>query len=149
MPNSSTRTVDVYRHWPEGYAAMRALSETVSGCGLDPVLLALVRLRASQMNGCSFCIDLHWKEAREAGVAERRLAALLGWRGTRMFDERETAVLRLTESLTVIADEETRSLALASALGCMSELEVSQALFAIAVINAWNRLSVGSGNVIG
>src|SRR5690606_9658863 len=89
---------------PEGFAAMRNLSSYVDGCGLEQSLLELVKTRASQINGCAYCLDMHTKDARAAGETEQRLYTLSAWRETPFFSARERAALAWTEALTCISE---------------------------------------------
>ena len=93
-----------FRAWPEGYHALQRLSVIVKASGLEPSLIELVKMRASQINGCAYCIDMHSKDARAAGETEQRLYALNAWRETPFFSERERGALALTEAVTRIAD---------------------------------------------
>ena len=90
-------TADLYRR-------MAALSSAVQNCGLDHQLLELIKMRASQINGCAYCIDMHSKDARAMGETEQRLYALNAWRETPFYTERERAALALTEAITLITD---------------------------------------------
>ena len=89
-----------FRTWPDGYQALQRLSEIVRSSGLEPSLIELVKMRASQINGCAYCIDMHSKDARAAGETEQRLYALSAWRETPFFTERERGALALTEAVT-------------------------------------------------
>src|ERR1700689_5691167 len=92
-----------FRFWPEGYEALQGLHRTVKGSGIDPALLELIKMRASQINGCAYCIDMHSKDARAAGETEQRLYALSAWRETPFFTDRERGALALTETVTLVA----------------------------------------------
>jgi len=119
------------------------LQDYVQGSGLDHSLLELVKLRASQLNGCAFCLDMHWKDARAQGESEERLYMLNVWRESSIYSERERAALAWTEALTLVADtgapdevyEETRAQ--------FDEKEIADLSLAIAAINAWNRMAIG------
>jgi AhpD family alkylhydroperoxidase len=128
---------------PEAVKNLRALNEQLTRSGLDPVLIDLVRLRASQINGCVYCIDLHTREAREAGETDERLDALAGWRTSPMFDEREKAALNWTESLTLVAETNAPDADFARVSAQLSPKEVSDLTFVIAIINAWTRIAIG------
>src|ERR671910_32315 len=93
-----------FRSWTDGYHALARLSQAVRGSGLEPSLLELVKLRASQINGCAYCIDMHTKDARAAGETEQRLYALNAWEETPFFTERERGALAWTEAVTLIAN---------------------------------------------
>src|SRR3954452_16863515 len=89
---------------PVAFKAMSSLEAYLHDCGLDKALLHMVKIRASQMNGCAYCIDMHWKDARAAGESEERLYMLDAWRESPLYDERERAALALCEAMTAIAD---------------------------------------------
>src|ERR1039457_6901109 len=91
-----------FRFWPDGYQALQRLSQPVSDSGLEA---ELVKMRASQINGCSYCIDMHSKDARAQGESEQRLYALSAWREAPFFSNRERAALALTEAVTLIAED--------------------------------------------
>jgi AhpD family alkylhydroperoxidase len=110
----------------------------------DPALRELVRLRASQLNGCTYCIDLHAHDARAGGEDERRLWALSAWRETPFFSERERAALALTEAMTLLPERGVPDDVYAAAAEHFDEHELGQLMFAIVVINAWNRVGVGT-----
>src|SRR5580692_9562528 len=94
-----------FRFWPEGYEALQGLHLTVKSSGIDPVLLELIKMRASQINGCAYCIDMHSKDARAAGETEQRLYGLSAWRETPYFSDSERAVLALTEAVTLVSED--------------------------------------------
>jgi AhpD family alkylhydroperoxidase len=120
--------------------AMNALDAASRKVSLDPVLQELVRLRASQINGCGYCVDLHSGDARKAGESERRLYALPVWRETPFFTARERAALALTEAATRLSDGPVPESVVAEAAEHFSEVELAELLWTITVINAWNRL---------
>jgi AhpD family alkylhydroperoxidase len=95
--------LDFYKASPTGTRAMMALEKAVSECGLEKPLMELVRLRASQINGCAFCVDMHTTDARKGGETERRLASVVVWREAPFFSARERAALEWTEALTLVA----------------------------------------------
>jgi AhpD family alkylhydroperoxidase len=128
---------------PDATAALRSMGTLLESSGLDPVLIDLVRLRASQINRCAYCIDMHSRDALAAGETEERLEALAGWGASPMFDAREKAALFWTESLTLVAQIRIADSDFAQMRNYFSEKEVSDLTFIIAVINAWNRIAVG------
>lgn len=125
------------------YRAVAALNRAVT---LDPVLHELVKIRASQLNGCAFCIDMHSSEARAAGEDERRIWALAAWRDTPFFDPRERAALALTEAVTRLAEGGVPDDVYAEAARHFPDAELAQLIAAITVINVWNRLSVATAS---
>jgi AhpD family alkylhydroperoxidase len=122
---------------------MAALNRYVEDCGLDPLLLELVKMRASQINGCAYCIDMHSKDARALGESEQRLYALNAWRETPFYSERERAALRWTEELTLISQGHAPDAVYGEVREHFSEEELVNLTLAIVVINGWNRLAIG------
>lgn len=113
--------------------------------GLEPTLLELVKIRASQINGCAFCLDMHHRDAREHGEPQRRLDVLAGWHEVpRLFSDREQAALALTEAVTRIADGGVPDEVWDAAAKQFTEPELVRLLMAIAAINVWNRLAVST-----
>jgi AhpD family alkylhydroperoxidase len=123
---------------------MMALFHLERTIELDTGLANLIKLRASQVNGCAFCIDMHWKDARAAGESEERLYSLDAWRESPLYGERERAALRLTEAMTRVADTHVPDEVWNEARASFSEGELANLVFAIAAINAWNRLLITS-----
>src|SRR3954447_17169075 len=111
---------------------------------LDRGLRELIKLRVSQLNGCAFCIDKHWKDARAAGESEARLYLLDAWPESPGYTERERAALALCEALTFVADGHVPDAVWERARGAFSDGELAQLVFAITAINAWNRLSIAT-----
>ena len=132
-----------YAHAAPGVLdAMRGLERYTHASGLEPKLLELVKMRASQMNGCAYCIDMHSKDARAAGETEQRLYALDAWRETPFFDARERAALAWTEAVTCISDGHAGDDVFDEARKHFSEKEVVDLTLAIVAINGWNRLAI-------
>ncbi len=121
------------------YAAMFKLSTAVE---MDHALRGLVDIRASQLNGCAFCLDMHWRDARAAGESEERLYMLDSWRDSTLYSERERAALELCEAITMITDGHVADDVWGRARAVFDEHELSQLVLAITVINAWNRLNI-------
>jgi AhpD family alkylhydroperoxidase len=134
-----------FRNWPEGYHALRRLSEVVATSGLEPELLELVKLRSSQLNGCAYCLDMHSKDARAAGESEQRLYALSVWRETPFFTDRERAALAVTEAVTLVAETHVPDSMIDEAAEWFSPEELTRLVYAIIEINAWNRLAITVG----
>jgi AhpD family alkylhydroperoxidase len=135
--------LDFYKASPEAIKAMVALEVAVSKLGIDPALQELVRLRASQINGCAYCVDLHSGDARKKGETERRLYAVSVWHETPFFTPRERAALGWTESITRIADTHAPDEAYEALRAEFSEAECVNLTLAIGLINSWNRLAIG------
>ena len=123
------------------YRAIAALDSSVD---FDPALQELVRIRASQINGCAYCIDSHSRDARRGGESERRIWAVAAWRETTFFDERERAALALTEAMTRLPERGVPDDVYAAAARHFSERELGNLMGAIIAINAWNRVGVGT-----
>ncbi len=132
------------------YQAMLALETYVrNSSGLDETLLHLVRMRASQMNGCAYCLDMHSKDARAAGETEQRLYCLPAWREAPFYSDRERAALEWTEALTAIADNHVPDNLFEAARQHFSEEELGNLSLAIVAINGWNRLAIAFRSVPG
>ena len=134
---------------PGVYDAMDALDQYLGKCGGDPTLFHLVRLRASQINGCAYCLDMHWKDLRALGEPEQRLYSLDAWRECPYYTERERAALAWTEAVTLIADGQAPDDVYENARAHFDEAELSNLTLTIATINAWNRLSIAARLVPG
>lgn len=134
---------------PEGYRAMRNLEDYVQSSGLEPGLLDLVKLRASQINGCAYCIDMHTKDARARGETEQRLYAQSAWEETPFYTERERAALAWTEAVTKVFDGHVPDAAYEMARKQFSEKELVNLTLAIVAINGWNRLAISFRTVPG
>lgn len=128
--------------FPEGFKAMVALEQALVHAS-DPELLELVKLRASQMNGCAFCIYMHTSDLRKRGVDEMKLFLLNAWRDSYLYSDRERAALGWTEALTRVAENGASDEAYEALSAEFNEEERVQLTFAIGAINVWNRLQVG------
>jgi AhpD family alkylhydroperoxidase len=135
--------LDFYKASPEAIKAMVALEVAVSKLGIDPALQELLRLRASQINGCAYCVDLHSGDARKKGETERRLYAVSVWHETPFFTPRERAALGWTEAITRIADTHAPDEAYEALRAEFNEAECVNLTLAIGLINSWNRLAIG------
>jgi AhpD family alkylhydroperoxidase len=140
--------LDYPRLAPEAARAMYALGTYLAGCGLEHALIELVKTRASQINGCAYCIDMHTKDARAAGETEQRLYALNAWHETPFFTDRERAALAWTEAVTRIGGGVPDDL-YAEARQQFSEKELVDLTWAVAAINAWNRVAISFRSVPG
>ena len=137
-----TSRVDYSRIEPEGYRILVNLNRFVKNCGLEGSLLELVKIRASQINGCAYCIDMHTKDARLAGESEQRIYALNAWAETPFYTERERAALSWTEAITLIGESHVPDELYESARQQFSEKELVDLTFAVILINSWNRLAI-------
>jgi AhpD family alkylhydroperoxidase len=141
--------IDVNQHLSSPLLRAMFHLSTAATEGVDKRLFTLVKIRASQINHCAYCIDMHTKEARAAGETEQRIYALSAWRETPFFSERERAALDWTETVTLVADTHVPDDAFARVSEQFGEQELLALTFAIIVINSWNRLSVAFRPVVG
>ncbi|HEU0198248.1 MAG TPA: carboxymuconolactone decarboxylase family protein [Nevskiaceae bacterium] len=137
----SGRSVNYYNVAPDGFTAMRNLQGYVEGSGLEHSLLELVKMRASQINGCAYCLDMHSKDARAYGETEQRLYGLNAWREAPYYTARERAALAWTEAVTLVSHGVPEDIE-AAAHKQFSEKELVDLTYAIIAINAWNRLAI-------
>ena len=141
--------LDFRKFAPEPLQALQALEKYIAGCGLDHKFVHLLKLRASQINGCAYCIDMHSIDARAAGETEQRLYALDAWRETPFFDARERAALAWIEAVTRVSTSHVPDDVFEEAQKQFSEKEIVDLTYVAAAINAWNRLSVALRSVPG
>jgi AhpD family alkylhydroperoxidase len=134
---------------PDAYKAMLHLERYLRECGLERQLLLLLQLRASQINGCAYCIDMHWKDARAAGETEQRLYGLSAWRECPFYSERERAALAWTEEVTRIAETHASDSAYEALRRHFNEKEVVDLTWAVTAINSWNRIAIAFRDVPG
>ena len=134
---------------PEAYRALAGLERYIRNSGLESSLLELVKMRASQINGCAYCLDMHSKDARAHGETEQRLYALNAWRETPFYTDRERAALAWTEALTLISETHAPDDVYEEARRHFSELELVNLTMAIVTINSWNRIAIGFRSVPG
>ena len=141
--------LDITKYLNSGLGrAMFALSSEAEA-SLERPLFELVKIRASQLNGCAYCIDMHTKDARLAGETEQRIYALNAWRETPFYTPRERAALRWTEEITLIGQDHASDAAYEEASQHFSEGELVNLTLAIIMINSWNRLAIGFRSVPG
>jgi AhpD family alkylhydroperoxidase len=141
--------VDYMRAGRGVYQAMLGLEKYLHECGLEESLLHLIKLRASQINGCAYCIDMHWKDLRSIGEEEQRLYGLDGWEESPYYTDRERAALAWTEAVTKIREGHAPDEVYEEAAKQFTEKELADLTLAIATINAWNRLSIAARTVPG
>jgi AhpD family alkylhydroperoxidase len=140
---------DYRRYAPDAVKSMFALEKYIAESGLDPKLVHLVKMRASQINGCAYCLDMHSIDARAAGESEQRLYTLEAWRETPFFTDRERAALAWTESLTLIAQTHAPDDIYEDVKKHFTEKEIVDLTFAVGAINLWNRLAISTRAVAG
>jgi AhpD family alkylhydroperoxidase len=134
---------------PDAMKAMRELEKYVASSGLERSLYELVKTRASQINGCAYCLDMHTKDARKAGETEQRLYALSAWRETPFYTDRERAALEWTEALTLISQNDVPDSLYEHVHKFFDEQEMVALTMAIVAINGWNRLAISFRTVPG
>lgn len=134
--------LDFRKASPEGARAMTALHRFVHDCGLESSLMELVKLRASQINGCAYCIDMHAKEMRAGGESEQRLYLLAAWRESPFYSERERAALAWTEAVTLLAHQDVPDSVYDAARAQFSEADLVNLTLAVVAINGANRLNI-------
>jgi len=128
---------------PAAVTALRALGKSAADAGLEKDLVELIKIRASQINGCAFCLQFHLNEARKMGVAAEKLDLAATWHDAGIFSTREQAALKWTETLTRVAEGGVSDEAYADACEHFSEAELASLTVTIGAINAWNRIGVG------
>jgi AhpD family alkylhydroperoxidase len=134
--------INAFTASPKAYQAMATLEQFVDSCGLERPLLELVKMRASQINGCAYCLDMHSKDARALGETEQRLYALNAWRETPFYSERERAALEWTEAITQISETHAPDDVYERVFKQFKPEELANLTLAIATINSWNRLCI-------
>ena len=141
--------IDYAKAAPGASRAMFGLEKYVRECGLEGSLLELVKMRASQINGCAFCLDMHSKDARAAGETEQRLYLLDAWREAPFYTERERAALAWTEALTLISENHVPDEVYEEVRQHFSEQELVNLTLAVVAINGWNRLAISFRSEVG
>ncbi len=136
------RRVNYTKIGNEGVAILSNLEEYIKGSDLEPQLVELVKLRASQINGCAFCIDMHTKDARTQGESEQRLYGVIAWRETPFYSERERAALLWTEAVTKISENHVPDEIYDEVTRHFTEKELVDLTLAVIAINSWNRLAI-------
>ncbi|HTV59845.1 MAG TPA: carboxymuconolactone decarboxylase family protein [Verrucomicrobiae bacterium] len=140
---------DALKSSPLGYKAMLGLEQYLASCEIEAGLLHLLKLRVSQINGCAFCLDMHWKDLRASGEPEQRLYSLDAWRETPFYSGRERGALAWAESVTMVATTHVPDDVYEEVRRHFNEKEIADLTLAVATINAWNRLSIASRTVPG
>jgi AhpD family alkylhydroperoxidase len=141
--------IDIAKYLNSGLGRAMLQLSSEAGKGVEKPLFELVKIRASQINGCAYCIDMHTKEARAAGETEQRIYALNAWRETPFFTERERAALEWTEAVTLVADTHVPDEIYERVAAHFKEAELVALTFAVVVINSWNRLSISFRPLVG
>jgi AhpD family alkylhydroperoxidase len=134
--------LDFYKAGQDAIKAMMALEGRIGKSGLENSLVELVRLRASQINGCAFCVDMHTTDARKGGESERRLATVSVWRETPFFTDRERAALEWTEAVTLVSHEHVPDAVWNAVKPYFTETEIVDLTLLVVAINGWNRFAI-------
>jgi AhpD family alkylhydroperoxidase len=134
--------LDYSKVLPEAMRTINAVDRYSTHCGLEPILLDLIKLRSSQINGCAYCVDMHSKDLRTAGESEQRVYSLSVWRETPYYTDRERAALALTEAVTLIAEGHVSDEVYEQARQQFSDEELVKVMVAISIINVWNRFAI-------
>jgi|SRR5215467_8243195 len=140
---------DFVKAAPGAYRAMAGLESYLHECGLEESLLHLIKLRASQINGCAYCLDMHWKDLKAIGEKDERLYELNAWEEAPFYSERERAALAWTDAVTEVSKSHVPDQLHENVRKHFSEKEMADLTLAIATINAWNRLSISARAVPG
>lgn len=141
--------IDYLKSARGAYHAMLGIEHYLQQCGLEESLQNLVKLRVSQLNGCAYCIDMHWKDLRAAGESEQRLYGLDAWEESPYYTDRERAALAWAESVTNIQEGHVRDAVYDQVKGFFNEKELADLTLAVTAINSWNRLSIAARTVPG
>lgn len=129
---------------PKAYKAMYKLENYLAECELSSTHKELIKIRASQLNGCAFCLNMHTKDALELGETKERLFLLSAWKEARVFSEEEMAILQMTEEITLIHQSGLAEETYKKVIQLFSENYVAQLIMAITIINAWNRIAIST-----
>lgn len=138
-----------YKTLPKGYEAMMELQKVSNESKIEHKLLELIKIRASQINGCAYCLDMHTKDAAAIGENEQRIHVLAAWREAPFYSERERAALEWCEALTLISETGAPDEAYENLKDLFSSEEIVELTFAIVAINSWNRLAIGFRSEVG
>ena len=132
---------------PNAYKAMSGLEQYIRSAKLPPLLREMIKIRASQINGCAYCIDMHTQEALKLGEKQRRIFALSAWKESPLFTEEERAVLQLTEEVTLISKDALSDETYSKVLKFYGENELAQIIMQVIIINMWNRMAVSTNQI--
>lgn len=141
------KRISVYTLEPAAYKALKGVEDYTRAAELPSSLRELIKIRASQINGCAYCIDMHTEDAIELGETPRRIFALSAWKESPLFTEEERAVLQLTEEVTMISNHGVSDETYDTVLKFYSENQLAQILMQIVVINSWNRIAVSTNQI--
>jgi AhpD family alkylhydroperoxidase len=139
-----SKRINIFQLEPEVYKSIMVLENYVVNSGISKTHLELIKIRASQINGCAYCLDMHTRDARKAGETEQRIYVLNAWRDTSFFTEEEKAILALTEEITQISHAGVSDQTYQQAASVLDEHYLAKVITAISVINIWNRISIST-----
>ena len=141
------KRINVYSLEPDAFKALKGLEDYTRAAQLPALLHELIKIRASQINGCAYCLDMHTQDAIKLGETPRRIFALSAWKESPLFSEEERAVLQLTEEVTLISNYGVSDATYNTVLKFYSENQLSQILMQIVVINSWNRIAISTNQI--
>lgn len=136
------KRISILETAPEGYKAMQGLEHYIRNSGLSATLRELIKIRASQLNGCAYCIDMHTEEALKIGESQRRLFAVAAWKESPLFSDEERIALQLTDEVTLIGREGVTDDTYDKAIAAFGENQTAKIIMQIVIINSWNRIAV-------
>lgn len=138
------KRVNISEVYPDAYKGMYALSDALNNSGLTPIQKELIKIRASQINRCAFCLNMHTRDALKYGETPQRIFLLNAWRETDLYTPEERAILALTEEITLISEHGVSDAVYEQAAHYFSAKQIAQIIMAVVLINAWNRISVST-----
>jgi len=139
-----TKRIDLAKTQPAALSAMLSVENYLSQTALPAKLKELIKIRASMINQCAYCIEMHTVEALKAGIEQQKLFAISAWKESPLFDDKERAVLALTDEMTLIADSAVSDVTYQAALEKLGEEQLAQAMMQVIMINAWNRFALAT-----
>ena len=141
--------VNIFQTQPEAYKAMFGLEKYINSTPLNPTHKELIKIRASQINGCAFCINMHTTDARKQGETEQRIYLLNAWRETKLYTEEERVILEMTEEITLIHKNGLSNETYAKAKNVFDDDYIGHIIMMITIINAWNRVGIATELSVG
>ena len=139
-----SKRINILQLEPDAYKAIMGLENYVANSGINKAHYELIKIRASQINGCAYCLDMHSRDARKGGETEQRIYVLNAWRDTSFFTEEEKAILAITEEVTLISHGGVSEQTYQQAASILDEYYLAKVIMAATVINAWNRISIST-----
>jgi AhpD family alkylhydroperoxidase len=141
------KRINIQKTEPKGFSAMLGMETYIRSTSLPPLLLELIKVRASDLNGCAYCIDMHTQEALKEGESTRRLFAVAAWKESPLFTEAERAVLQLTDEVTVISNGGVSDHTYDEVMRHFGENGTAQIIMQIIIINSWNRIAISTNQI--